>query len=371
MIRKGTFRLLFVVLAFTGPWHSVARAAPPWANLLTFDRVEADPNKQYRLAKENGPWMILACPFSGERAREQAEELVHELRRDYKLEAYVHAKRFEFGDTRGRGIDRFGAPLRMRHRRDSIHEVAVMVGNYARVDDPRAQKALQTIKYAHPKCLEIGEDRPTHQSLAGWRMTQRRVQEFFGSAEKEKGSMGHAFITTNPLLPDDYYNPQGIDPLVVKMNKHVKHSLLECPGEYTVQVATFKGTVIIDQRKIQEVERGKKVSDALADAALKAHQLTEALRLKGWDAYEFHDRHASIVTVGSFNSVGTPRADARIEINPRIHSIMQTFGAQPVPGAPTGATSFKSLVGIPFDVQPIPVQVPRRSISREMARRPF
>jgi len=45
----------------------------------------------------------------------------------------------------------------------------------------------------------------------------------------------------------------------------------------------------------------------LEAAAEKAHRLAKALRMKGYDAYEFHDRYASIVTVGSFNSAGTPR----------------------------------------------------------------
>ena len=374
MSGKGTFWLLVLVPTFLGVWFSAADAAPPWASVLTFSRVEADPNKQYRLAEENGPWMILACSFSGEGALEQAEELVYELRKQHKFQAYVHPKRFEFGDTHGRGLDRFGAPLRMRHRRDNIHEVAVMVGNYPRVDDPKAQKTLKTLKHARPRCLEIQEDKPTHQSLAGWRMTQQKVQEVFGSAKKTKGPMGHAFITTSPLLPQDYFTAGGIDPLVVKMNKPVKHSLLDCPGKYTVQVATFKGKVIIEQREIRKAQSGEELGSELADAGNKAHLLTEALRMKGWEAYEFHDRYASIVTVGSFQSAGTPRADGKIEINPAVQSVMTTFAATPasVP-APSGTlpTAVKSLLGIPFDPQPIVVHVPKRSISREMAAGPF
>ena len=44
---------------------------------------------------------------------------------------------------------------------------------------------------------------------------------------------------------------------------------------------------------------------------------------------------------------------------------MKTFGAQSLtlPGQATPVTPLKSLVGIPFDIQPIPVQVPKRSIS--------
>ncbi len=45
----------------------------------------------------------------------------------------------------------------------------------------------------------------------------------------------------------------------------------------------------------------------------------------GYDAYEFHDRSSSIVTVGSFDSVGTRRRRGKIEINPTVHKIMPRF----------------------------------------------
>lgn len=361
---------LLLGLAVLAGGFRTSPGAAPWSQILLLSRVEADPDKEYLLTEENGPWIITACSFSGEGAEEQARQLVHELRKRYKLPAYMHRVRFDFQDPRGRGIDRFGAPLRMRYRRGSeLEEVAVMVGDYPAVDDPQAQKTLQKLKYCHPRCLEIEGGKPTHQSLAGWRMAQRRLHELIGSEQKEKGPMGHAFITTNPLLPKQFFASPGIDPEVVQWNDGLKYSLLNCPGKYTVQVATFKGQVIIDQREIKAIEQGKKVRSKLAEATEKAHKLAEALRLKGWEAYEFHDRHASIVTVGSFDCVGTPRPDGRIEINPAIHAVMRTFGADQTapPGQPPRAMSPKSLVGIYFDIQPVPVHVPRRSVAREMA----
>jgi len=367
MNRQQIFRLLALALALSGWWSAAADAAPPWSKLLTFNRVDADPEKTYRLSEENGPWMIMACSFSGEGAEQQARELAYELRSRYKLPAYTHQAEFQFGSTEGRGIDQFGEPLRMKHRLDNLREVAVLVGNYSAVDDPDAQKTLRKLKHSHPKCLDINERKKTNQSLAGWRMFFRQKVLAPGSKHKERGPLSHAFVTTNPLLPEEYYTTTGLDPLVLEMNKNVTHSLLDCPGKYTVQVATFKGSVFIKPREIEEVENGKAVKSKLAEAAKKAHMLTEALRVKGWDAYEFHDRYASIVTVGSFNSAGTPRADGKIEINPRIHSIMQTFGAQRAPGMPAGVTPVKSLIGIPFDVQPTVMDVPRKSIAADYA----
>jgi len=369
MTGKRNLGRLAVCLTLAGCWPAAADAANPFENLLTLKRVEADPEENYRLSEDHGPWMIMACSFAGEGAEEQAQELAYELRRRYKLEAYTYWMRFDFDDAQGRGLGQFGTPVRMRYRRgNELEEIAVLVGNYQAVDDPEAQKTLAKLKYARPQCLELDESKPTTRTLAAWRLFAK-----FASPEKErKGPLGKAFVTTNPLLPKEFFNAPGIDPLVLKMNEKVPHSLLDCPGTFTVQVATFKGHTIIDQEEIHAVQQGKKLKSQLAEAAAKAHKLTEALRMKGWEAYEFHDRYASIVTVGSFDSVGTPRPDGMIEMHPQIQAIMTTFRAQPTQGpTPPGTlpTDVKMLLGIPFDVQPILVEVPKTSFADRMARR--
>jgi hypothetical protein len=182
--------------------------------------------------------------------------------------------------------------------------------------------------------------------------------------------MGHAFITTNPLLPDDYYVPKGVDKMVLKMNEGIEHCLLDCPGKYTVQVAMFTGSVIQTQAKIDPNEV-QKLPSRLEQAAEDAHRLTAALRAKGYEAYEFHDRYSSLVTVGSFESVGTERTDGKTEIDPQVHKIMKTFGATQTqtPSGPQMGTA-KSLIGIPFDLVPVPVVVPRKSISSDYEQTP-
>ena len=360
------FLLAGVVLA---GWLSGAAEAAPWDKLLTLHRVEADPEKSYRLTKENGPWMIMACSFSGERAEEQARELALELRKRYKLPAYVHKQHFDFSeDTYARGIDRFGRPLQAKHLRgfEELDEVAVLIGDYPSVDDKDAQETLQKLKYSRPQCLEVGQQRPTSRSLAAWRLMQKSVLAP-GNDKKKKGPMGHAMITTNPLLGKDYFVPQRLDPLVIEANEGVEHCLLDCPGKYTVQVATFRGRAIIDQREITAIQSGrKKMKSELVEAAEDAHKLTEALRQKGHEAYEFHDRYASIVTVGSFDWVSRRLPDGRSEINPAVQAVIDRFGPTQTPfGGQTGGLAQQTLVGIPFDLQPKPVHVPKRSISAE------
>jgi hypothetical protein len=172
-------------------------------------------------------------------------------------------------------------------------------------------------------------------------------------------------------LPKEFFAPGGIDKFVLDMNKHVPHSLLDCPGKYSVRIATFRGVVELDQRKIRDIEHGAQMNSRLDVAAERAHKLTETLRGKGVEAYEFHDRYESVVTVGSFDSVGTPRTDGRIEINPAIHHVMNTYSpaqqALPVAGAAPGLMP-KVIAGIALDVQPMPVEVPQRSIAADYAR---
>ncbi len=373
---KWIFRLAAYGVIFSGCTISAAHAAPPWINLVSFNQVEADPDKGYELTENDGPYLIVACSFSGNGAEQQAQELVLELRKRYKLPAFIYKKTIQLAKVQGHGFDSFGDPVQMKYRAgDRFDEVAVLVGEFPSVDDAEAQRTLKKIKFAKPKCLELEDGIKTNQTLAGWREIQHGLQEAIGSKKKEKGPMGHAMITSNPLLPPGFFVHKGLDPFLVDLNKDLEYSLLKCPGKYTVQVATFKGQVFIKPDEIEAIKSGKKkITDGLVQAANKATQLTQALRIKGYEAYEFHDRNASIVTVGSFNSVGTPLPDGRIELNPKILAIMRTFGATPsqnqVAAADVLNSELKSLAGINFDIQPLPVQVPKVSISESMNRSP-
>lgn len=354
-------------------WAERAGADPFWRKVIPSRRVPADPQADYDLDEERGPWLIVAATFSGEGAHEQARDLVLELRRRYKLDAYLHEMSFDFTQgLDGRGVDRYGEPVRMRYQRNqAIHEVAVLVGNYPRIDDPEAQRMLKRIKTLQPHTLDTEQRRSTSQSLAALRTIQTALLPD-GDDRKKLGPMSKAFITRNPMLPREFFVPEGLDELVVKMNEGVPNSLLDCKGRYTVQVATFTGTVIIDQERIERCQNRADMPSRLAQAADKAHRLTVALREKGYEAYEFHDRHASLVTVGSFSSVGIPRADGKTEINPRIHTILKTFAAAPlVEGTQSGPTGFapKTLAGIPFDIQPQVVHVPYRPVRQVSFRR--
>jgi hypothetical protein len=288
----------------------------------------------FALTQNHGPWLVVAASFSGEGAEEQAQALAQELRSQFRLRAYVHEMSFKFGDEPpGRGVDEYGAPVRRRFRRgEQVRELAVLVGDFPSIDDPDAQRTLEHIKTLEPEALNV-EASKTSQSMAQVRRFEDALLEKLGKPRK-RGPMAQAFLTRNPMLPREYFVPKGVDPFVAKMNEGVSHSLLDCPGQYTIRVATFRGTTIL-QASAQENEKTKsfwsrrKIEDdnPLVEAAENAHLLTEELRAAGWEAYEFHDRTESIVTIGSFAQVAQRLPDGRVLALPAAEKIMRTFGA--------------------------------------------
>ena len=364
----------------------------------------------FSLAQESGPWLIVATTFSGEGAQDQARELAEELTLDHGLQTYVHQMTFDFsstGEPIGRGVDKFGAPVKMRYRSgNERREWAVLVGDFPTVDDTVAQKTLDRIKHLQPAALAVGANGETTQNYANIRRMQQTVLKHLGK-EIPEGPMRTAFISRNPLLPKEYFVPKGVDKFVAKMNKGIDHSLLDAEGKYTIKVATFRGRGVLQgaaTAKSSSARRRKKDDAPLVKAAENAHFLCQAMRKQGWDAYEFHDRQESYVAVGSFESVTTPSGEPL----PEVVEIIRTFGAAyNTPSTPLdrrrGAVGespraeqvkqtfnelFSSEVGqvasglhpkyanvqiddewrpVPFDVHPHVVEKPQKSISSGFA----
>lgn len=363
-LKNGCFAAL-VLGTIAGGLASLASAAPPWTTLVPFRKIDADPKKNYELDDKHGPWMIMAASFAGPSAEQQSHDLVLELRKQFKLEAYSFRRTYDFSKpTEGLGYSRYGGPRRMRYLTNSkFDEIAVLVGNFTSIEDPRLEKTLEALKFARPETLDPKKRPDSSQRLAGLRTIYHMISA--NPTERSKGPMGSAFVTRNPLLPEELFVAKGIDPFVVDMNKDLPHSLLKCPGKYTVRIASFRG---IDTMKPAEFERLTTQQRDMAKidkAAIKASKLCAALREKGVEAYEFHDRTESIVTVGSFQEVGQPRPDGKIEINPGVHRIMQDYGPieQPKPGTNQTEMYARVISGIRLDPQAVPVEVPRQSIA--------
>ncbi len=317
---------LLVALWFT-TLPLVAGADPLWRVFTPVKKIAADPGASYQVTEQNGPWHVMAATFSGAEAEQEARELVLELRKHYNLPAYVHAMTFTFveeGERLGQGIDTYGGMPRMRYQSgDREREVAVLVGDFPTIDDPQAQKVLSKIKTLRPEALS-GDLRESSQNLAQEREYLARLQGSRGAPPMHK-----AFLTRNPILPEEYFRPQGVDPFVAKMNSGVDYSLLDCPSKYTVRIATFRGKAELQGAMTSKTKlKKKKVDDVdpLIEAAENAHVLTVFLRSKGWEAFEFHDRTESCVCVGSYD-VATELGPQGEQMIRDLQIIVRTFGA--------------------------------------------
>lgn len=357
-----------------------------WLPTGWFSGSNVDPQAMYPLAEKDGPWLVLATTFRGEGAREDARKLVQELRGSHRLTAYTHEKAFDYtGAQRGTGFNPDGTPKRMRYANEGhVIEVAVLVGDFASAEDPRAQKMLQKVKQLRPRSLE---DTKANRLESDFIQANR---DHVGGAGATKPPLHTALLIPNPLLPADYFSRQQIDAFVMEMNADVTHSLLDCPGRYTVRVATFTGAGTfntgsgqveseaedrsrVDVNRFLDVLKGSGWKDPqlrgveeesrLVEAADKAHRLTEALRRSGWPAWEFHDRDSSIVCVGSIDQIALPGPGGRQVPHPEVARIVAALGPDPAALA-RGQIMPRAFDGILLDVQPRPIDVPRSPAGR-------
>jgi hypothetical protein len=371
----------FGMAACIGP---LAVAEPP-SIFKIFRAKQSVADESLELKVEHGPWLILAATLPGQDAKPQAIALAREIREQLKLPAFVMEKSTGVAPVSVKRErirnDRNGNPipvnLEARYANGGQESVwVVLAGEFTSLEDPRVAEALQTIRTAQPAALQ--EDAPEaprdaqESASNNWLVQQYRSMIWTRNDRKEKvGRMGAAFVTRNPLLPDDYFEAPKVDAFVANLNKEVEHSLLDCPGKFTVRVASFTGREVTDfGNGSQASKMNEQATDELDRAAYRAHQLTVALRKKGVEAYEFHDRFGSYVMIGSFDSLGQELTSGQFQYNPGIVSISQQWcgyrvvdAKDPTTGAVAKTTSLNSLDKIPFDIEGKPMAVPRLATS--------
>ena len=347
--RNAAAATLLSVAALACPTSGLAQG---WLPTSWFTPAEADPKAMYPLAERDGPWLVLATTFRGDGARDDARRLVQELRRKHGMKAYTHEKSFDYTVApAGLGLNPDGSPKKMRYANsEQVIEVAVLIGDFASFDDARGQKLLARVKQLRPDSL-AGEGGRS-QSFAEF----RRMVGLDRTGDK--GPLHLAFLIPNPLLPEDFFARQRIDKFVLEMNADVTHSLLDCPGAYSIRVATFTGAGTFDQKAIESSVDPTPSESRLVEAAEQAHRLTETLRRNGWPAWEFHDRESSIVCVGAFDEIRVRQPDGSTALHPDAARIMRELGPDPDRLA-AGALLPRTIDGILLDVSPKPIGVPR------------
>ncbi|MFG0286536.1 MAG: hypothetical protein ACF8CQ_00080 [Rhodopirellula sp. JB044] len=338
--------------------------------------VESDASKSYNLSEEDGPWMILAHTFVGEGSKERAERLVLEIRRDLQLPAFVYEEDFDFS-----GNVNPGSPIRtsggktpnrrMRYKNEIRYEAhAVLVGEYDSSQHPQIESDLQRVKTAN--CAVFGDEKEMaaetdyRNPVTAVKALHHQLTKKFG--DKELGAMGNAFLTRNPMLPDDYFRAPQVDSFVRRLNEDKPYNLLTCEGKYTVVVRTFSGfNTIVDGKKEQAfIPNGERLERCGEDA----NNMVALLRKDGIEAYQFHDRTKSVVTIGSFDSLGRELPNGGFEYSPEILRVMNEYRAFNLDPELAEHVKQKTTQGVPvkcvaerfpFDIQPTPIAVPKVS----------
>jgi len=311
--------------------------------------------------------------------------LVYELRKQHKLNAYVYRKRFDHSEKlKGNSWSPTETEINEKGERvpkklnmkpltpERFEEIAVVVGDFAEMNDAAIQNTKDKIKKLKPKTLEVSEAVESSQLWASEREAHRKRAS--DKAIRAMGPMRQAFVITNPLIPESYFRHNTVGRNIINLNKDLTYSLLKNPKKYSVRVATFRGeSTFTNDKNIKEQKKRfslpkfktKKETTKLAIASAKAHRLTKELRKSGVEAYEFHDRYESYVCVGSYDWIKTTGRDGRVELNQDIVNVINEYKPDVVNfGSLNGAIQPKSIpklrsLGIAFDVQPLPVLVPK------------
>ncbi len=318
----------------------------------------ADANS-FKLSAEDGPWLILAATFVGNDAKQRAQKLATEIRSEMRLPAYIYNEKFDFTGKLN-SPDR-NAP-KMRYANQYEYEAyAVLVGEYDSVENKNLEKDLASIRTASPsvfdkKNQEVADpDKPVTMLSA--------IKDKLTRAKKGKGPMASAFVTRNPLLPKEYFDAPEVDSFVHALNKDFpSNNLLQNKGKFTVIVRTFQGLeTVVDGRNDKKFLPNLRRLDQFAEDAEK---MTAKLRADGVEAYQFHDRFKSIVTIGSFDELGRELPDGRFEYSPEIRRVMKKYSAlndQVARVIPQQGIAANHIDKIPFDVKPTPIAVPKPS----------
>ncbi|MBV9123063.1 MAG: hypothetical protein JO112_06885 [Planctomycetes bacterium] len=319
----------------------------------------ADPAQEYHVTPAQGPWMICVTSYMGAAAPKLAQNLCLELRRDYHLQAFIFNRGAEerrqqqeqFEKERQQQLQElrkmgYVGDLPVRHRTVRVEEqFAVLVGGYA--DMEVAHRALNDIKklkapQSMPKdpFTSVGVD----PSASGLKQVHFEATNPFLTS----------FVVRNPTVPAE--RPQTApDPFLKQLNEYEPLSLLKCPKPWTLAVKEFHGNFQVQSEEATKSPSfldslmGKDKGTQLEASAQNAHNLAEALRKMGFEAYVLHTRYDSIVTVGGYERGDDPRMQ---EVQRTLFNRLQ-FKAD----ASQGASNFSAqLQLLP---QPVPIQVPR------------
>jgi hypothetical protein len=314
--------------------------------LVGFGKQEADPQKEYNVTPEVGPWMVCAASYMGETAPKMAHALVLELRRDYDLPAFV----FNHGAEERKKIEEELQNQRRRQeellRQQGLHpdqplrprgvriqdQCAVLIGGYKDMETARA--ALDKIKkLPNPKSV------PVDKYMMASTDPNNKLQNL---QTQDANIFRSSFVTRNPTVPQEKVD-RSIDPATLKhLNSSESYSLLKCKQPWTLAVKEFQGGMAIQPASappsLLEKLLGNKSEEHMSAIGMQAHEVAKFLRenLK-LEAYVLHTPSSSVVTVGGYADPDDPQLHQaqqklkNLQLNSPVYSIQFVSNPLPMP----------------------------------------
>lgn len=274
--------------------------------------IDADPKKDYPVKPETGAYLICAASYTGPEAPQLARELAYEIRSRYGLPAYVFNRSDEERRRQKEERDRLQqmypqADLSKLRRVRIQEQCVVLVGGYK--DMETARKALDDIKK-----LKLTKERLMPFVFSGSGGDSGKATDKNSKTDVQGAFVSpfvDSFVVPNPTVKRDRAPDPKQDKFLKELNAGEDYSLLRCKQPWTLMVAVFHGTSVIQSQAAAptflDKILGRDTGEALAASGLNAHNFAEALRKIGFDAYVLHTRQSSIVTVGGFSAKDDPR----------------------------------------------------------------
>ena len=339
-------------VALVGTW--IVRAAPSLA-----PRVEADPNQEYVVTPEVGPWMICAAYFNGPAAPDLAHQMVQQIRSRYNMPAFV----FNYADEERKkqkalldqhpipfpeaapanAEDVRPAPIRRRTIRVE-DQYAVMIGGYP--DEIAAHKALMEVKHLNPPELKVKDDSRPFGSVIDDQGKEKQVNPF----------ATQSMVVRNPTVPHEAKKfDKMTDPFLKTLNAYEEYSMLRCSGKYTLAVKEYMAAQMIQNQQAESSGflkmlgmNSSHADESLNVAANNAHVLAAMLEKRGgFKAYVLHTRTSSVVSIGSFNGPEDPELGRVKEKLARWQQEIAQQAADPTKKDPLGLYSTPVSMEVP------------------------
>jgi hypothetical protein len=330
---------------------------------------------RYPLTEREGPFLVYIASFRGDEALVYANNLAEELRGKHRLQAFVFQKADEAAkrdsdELKQEQLARIGTDpgeqaTRKLRRVRVLEESAVFVGSFK--DFEQARAVADRIKHFDPPSsipqygvhlyknpTSRGSARNVDdEELGAFSSFSFSVKSVEGKRlrESQGNPYRQAFVARNPLLAQLVENRNAaptFDPAWRELNAKEPHSIFSCPKPWTLVVAIFDPPAVIRSSLRSDVFSQNQAVGAngrgLEIAASNGRRLAEMLRDggRGYDAYVFHTRQNTIVTVGAF--------DQRDEKMKQAWDILREFAAKQETG------DFSCLLKFPR-----PMQIPGRN----------